>query len=215
MPRPIRRLIAILLCMVLSAAAWPLTAGAEEAQVYPVILLPGYSGPKLFLDLGLETQEMVWPPEINGERTQSIVDAVLRVVPRLLRESEGNEAEAVRRTGELIQKLFEKMRLHPDGSSVYNVTPYPDTAYNGRWDRLVAKGEERMNNQRPITTSFLDYTSAENIYLFASDWRKGQVENAASLDAYIQQVKADSGKDKVSLFGVSYGGQLAQGYFHF
>ncbi|MDR1733499.1 MAG: alpha/beta hydrolase [Oscillospiraceae bacterium] len=219
MRRFVRSIAAILLtCSLLSPAAAAIAAGTGAVgseEVYPVILLPGYSGPKLFLDLGLETQEQVWSPEINGERTQNIIEAVLRVVPRLIRESEGNEAEAVRRTGELFQTLFEKIRMNPNGTPAYNVTAYPGNAFDGRWDRLVAKGEERMNNQRPITNSFLDYVPAEKVYLFASDWRLGQVDNAAALDRYIQEVKADSGMDKVSLFGVSYGGQLAEVYFHF
>ncbi|MDR1927842.1 MAG: alpha/beta fold hydrolase [Oscillospiraceae bacterium] len=217
--KSIRRCVCLLFAAVLGAAslapafAQTQTQGADDQT--PVILLPGYSGPQLFLDYGLPTERQIWNIPFNGDTTKTIAAGLLDVLPKLLVAKKGNVDEVVRHAGESYSKLFSMLEMNEDGSSKYNITPYPQGAGQARWDGLLLRGEERFNNQRPITNSFLDYIPAERVYLFANDWRVGQAENAAELDAFIQEVKADSGSSKVHLFGISYGGQLAAAYFHY
>ena len=181
----------------------------------PVIILPGYSGPQLFLDAGLETEKQVWAPQINGVALRSIADVLLTILPKLLADAGGSAEAVVKKFGDLTPML-EKLAMNDDGSSEYNVSPVPRHAWDGRWDVMLARGQERLNlAQRPTTISMLDYVPAERIYIFGNDWRLGQVEGAGALHAFIQEVKADAGCEKVSLLGVSYGGQLAAAYFTF
>jgi len=181
----------------------------------PVIILPGYSGPQLFLDAGLESEQQVWAPQIDGRTLRSVADVLLTILPKLLADAGGNADAVVKKFGELAPML-EKLAMNDDGSSKYNVSPLPQRAWDGRWDVMLARGQERLNlAQRPTTISMLEYVPAERIYIFGNDWRMGQVEGSRALHEFIQEVKADAGCEKVSLLGVSYGGQLAAAYFTF
>jgi pimeloyl-ACP methyl ester carboxylesterase len=130
---------------------------------------------------------------------------------RIILDAGGNAERVVEKFGEMTP-LLEKMEMREDGSSKYDLTPCPKGARDSRWDVMKANGQERLNTQRAITESMLSALPADHIYVFANDWRRGQVEGTANLHAFIQEVKADSGHEKVNLFGVSYGGQLAAAY---
>jgi pimeloyl-ACP methyl ester carboxylesterase len=180
-----------------------------------VIILPGYSGPQLFLDAGLAAERQVWAPQLNGVMLRSIAEVLLTTLPRLLADAGGSAEAVVRKFGELAPML-EMLAMNDDGSSKYNVSPLPCRAADARWDVMLARGQERLNlAQRPTTVSMLDYVPPERVYIFGNDWRLGQVDGARALHAFIQEAKADAGCEKVSLLGVSYGGQLAAAYFTF
>jgi pimeloyl-ACP methyl ester carboxylesterase len=182
----------------------------------PVIILPGYSGPQLFLDVGLETERQIWSPQINGESVRSVADALVNILPRMILDAGGNADQVVARFGEVYDALLEKMEMNGDGTSKHNVTPVPQHARNCRWDVMLERGQERLNiAQRSSTNSMLEHISADHVYVFANDWRMGQVEGARALRGFIEEVRADSGHDTVSFYGVSYGGQLAAAYFTF
>jgi len=207
-------LAAALLCFAPLSPA--LAAPACGCGHSPVIILPGYSGPQLFLDAGLETEQQVWAPQLGGEAIRSIADVLVNILPKMLLDAGGNADEVVEKFGELYTTMFDKLEMNDDGTSRHNVAPLPQHAWNCRWDVMLERGQERLNiAQRASTHSLLDYIPADHVYLFANDWRMGQVEGAGALHEFIREVKADSGHDKVSLFAVSYGGQLAAAYFTF
>jgi len=181
----------------------------------PVIVLPGYSGPQLFLDAGRETEQQIWAPQLGGKTLRSIADVLLTTLPKLLAGAGGNADAVVAKFGELAP-ILEKLTMNEDGSSKYNISPLPQHARDARWDVMLERGQERLNiAQRPTTNSMLEYIPADRIYIFGNDWRMGQVEGSNALHTFIQEVKEDSGSEKVSLLGVSYGGQLAAAYFTF
>ena len=61
----------------------------------------------------------------------------------------------------------------------------------------------------------IEEVGAENVFGFTFDWRKSQVDYAAALDAYIQEVKEITGSDKVDIYGLSHGGQYGTTYLYF
>ncbi|MCL2300531.1 MAG: lysophospholipase [Firmicutes bacterium] len=199
----------LIITILLFALASPALASPEDPT--PLIVLQGYSGPQLFLDYGEETEQRVWSPALEGTDLRSLADVLLYVLPKLIVDAGGNAERVVEKFGE-IAPLLEKMEMREDGTSKYGLTPCPRGARNSRWDVMLANKQERLNTQRAITESLLDAVPADHVYIFANDWRRGQVEGTANLRGFIQEVKADSGHDKVNLFGVSYGGQLAAAY---
>ena len=199
-------LLAALLLFALAAPA--LSAPGEPT---PLILLQGYSGPQLFLDYGKETEQQVWAPSLDGATVRSLADVLLYVLPKLIADAGGSADRVVEKFGQ-VAPLLEKLEMNEDGSSKYDLTPCPQGARNSRWDVMKKNGQERLNTQRSVTESMLAVVPADHIYIFANDWRRGQVEGAANLHAFIQEVKADAGSGKVNLLGVSYGGQLAAAY---
>ncbi|MDR0532146.1 MAG: lysophospholipase [Oscillospiraceae bacterium] len=200
----------LLLCL----ASPALAAAVPASDPTPVIFLPGYSGTQLFLDANTPEELQIWPPSINGRDMRSIFDVVISILPELLKKANGNLDKAVENFGS-VMFLLEKISMNEDGTSKYNVGPKLQTAHESRWDVMVQNGLEKLNNQRPTTNTFLEYVSADHIYIFSNDWRMGQADGMARLHQFIQEVKKDSGHDKVSLFGYSYGGQLAASYLTF
>ena len=178
----------------------------------PVIMLQGYSGPLLFLDVGTEQEQPVWPPPLNGDTSRSVLETIFSVLPKLIVDAGGNSDQVVEKFGEMM-KIIEKMELNDDGTSIYNVSPKPVDAYHARWDRMLKANQERLNSQRPITNTLTEHIPTDHVYVFAGDWRLSQLQNIDRLHTFIEDVKALSGHDKVSLCAVSYGGQLATTYF--
>jgi len=195
--------------LMLFALSSPALAAPEDPT--PLIILQGYSGPQLFLDYGLETEQQMWYPALDGTTVRSLADVLLYVLPKLILDAGGNADRVVEKFGEVVP-LLDRLAMREDGSSEYDLTPCPHGAHDSRWDVMKASGQERLNTQRAITESMLSAVPADHVYIFANDWRRGQVEGTANLHAFIQEVKADSGHGKVNLFGVSYGGQLAAAY---
>ena len=178
----------------------------------PVIMLQGYSGPFLFLDADTKQEQPVWPPPLNGDTSRSVLEIVFNALPKLIIDANGNSDRVVEDFGEMM-KIIETMEMNDDGTSKYSVTPKPRDAYHARWDRMLKSGQERQNSQRPITNTLAEHIPTDHIYVFACDWRQSHLQNIGRLNAFIQDVKALSGHEKVSLFAVSHGGQLATTYF--
>ena len=178
----------------------------------PVIMLQGYSGPFLFLDADTEQEQAVWPPPLNGDTSRSMLEILFSALPKLIINANGNSDRVVEDFGEMM-KIIKTMEMNDDGTSLYDVSPKPQDAYHARWDRMLKTNQERQNSQRPITITLAEHIPSDHIYVFACDWRQSQLQNIGRLHAFIQEVKALSGHDKVSLFAVSYGGQLATTYF--
>ena len=213
-----KRIVALCACLSLVCATAMLSIVPVAAEDTcgcghsPVIILQGYSGPQLFLDMGTEGEQQVWGPQFKGENARSLLDVAFSVLPKLIMDAGGNSDKVIEGLGE-VMLVMEKLTMNDDGASKYNVDAKPHGAYDSRWDRMVERGQEKLNNQRPITQSLTGYIPADHIYVFASDWRLSHIQTVDALHAFIREVKAQSGHDKVSLFGVSYGGQLAAAYF--
>lgn len=220
--KSIARLLCLCLCAALLLPAMPLAlpAAAQDAcgcGRSPVILLPGFSGPQLFLDYGKETERQVWNLAVDGTNTKTLLEGLPELLTKLLAAYNGDKEDVIERAGEIYEQLSEKLAMNEDGSSVYDITAVPVGAHSARWDVMVENDQRQFNNQRALTESLIgegpDHTTADHVYFFASDWRCGELDNAARLDAFIQEVKADSGHDQVSLLGISYGGLLIATYF--
>ena len=214
------RLRALFCCFIAACFVFTLAApalGAPESgargdsEPTPLIILQGYSGPQLFLDYGKETEQQVWAPSLDGATVRSLADVLLYVLPKLIADAGGSADSVVEKFGQ-VAPLLEKLEMNGDGSSKYDLTPLPRGARNSRWDVMQENGQERLNTQRAVTESILAVVPARRVYIFSNDWRRGQVEGTANLHAFIQEVKEDTGSDKVNLLGVSYGGQLAAAY---
>lgn len=207
-----RVLCGFLVCVLLflPAAAVQAETACEHT---PIVMVQGFAGPRLLRDAGEETEEQVW----------GILDAllatVLRQLPQTLFEVGasilGNPQLLADHLGGLLVDLIEPVSCNPDGTSVYNITPYPQGAEKTNMANMLANGDDGYIAEPPIAQEYANVVGEDHLYIFIWDWRMGQVEAAAALDKYIQEVKAYSGHDKVNLFALSHGGQLAATYLYY
>ncbi len=63
-----------------------------------------------------------------------------------------------------------------------------------------------------VADKIADTVGYENIYVFTYDWRLDPIENAAALADYIDNVKDNSGSEKVSILSEGYGSVIATTY---
>ena len=201
-----KRLLSLLLCLLLLTAALPLTCGAA---VRPVVFVAGYTSSRLVLDRGTPQERRVWKQDIGDK----VIDAIKAELPRIAFDASaaavGIYDALFDRLEPYVDEILEPLRMNDDGSSKYPVEVYPHAVRDTRLDRLRAIGYYPDHD----SLQMLGKAAGEkNVYCCTLDWRLGQVDNAAVLDAYIRDVLRETGADKVDLSGVSYGGQVAASY---
>ena len=183
----------------------------------PIIILPGFTATSMFIyPNDPEQRRHVWVPDFG-----MVGDEALRELPGLLgglllwlltRQS-GVATNAFARAAE---RAVGMMAMNPDGTPVYDVGPFPgESAADFSLAAIRANEDPNawlMLQLGAFARVFEEQVGAENVFVFQSDWRESNVENARQLRAFIQEVKEITGSETVRLFGYSYGGQLAGVY---
>ena len=194
-------------------------AFAEKGEKYdtPVIVIPG------FMQTALKTVtedgiiEKVWLPDFLG-KPDVLVEDLPQVIMSLFGVFKDDPEGLGDALMELIYDLAPGMLCNPDGTSIHPV----DHKENDPAKRNIAyikSGEEKVDMQAYYTfANYIcenGYADAENVFVFEYDGRMDAIILADELRTFIGKVKEYTGKDKVALFGVSYGGQIAETYLHF
>ncbi|MCR5042154.1 MAG: alpha/beta hydrolase [Clostridia bacterium] len=172
-----KKILSVALCVSLLAAFAPCVFASDSCDcgTEPFIFVEGINTIDLVLDRGTENEQLAFPPS-----TESIVNAVLKVVPTLLVSDFYSADELADKLTAAVAPLFETIALDPDGNSLYNVTTefkYPTTDHHKQGGR----------------------------YTFCYDWRLDMHTLASQLHDYIEYVKELTGHDSVHLLGFSMG----------
>ena len=210
-----KRILAIILAVSLILSAFVLHANAaqeitEPADADPVVFLLGFTTANLYYDDGVSpTREMVWNLSADGVAERilpNLPKALWGLFKALVFRSYGTLNEAAAAIAEPVLQKMEKLTMLPDGTSKYDLSVYPEWVT----DKLAYQKSYRNVYLGGIYRALL--SEYGRVYVFVADWRCGQVELAQQLDDYIQQVKTDSGREQVTLFGFSQGGQTISTY---
>lgn len=112
--------------------------------------------------------------------------------------------------GSQLYDIMEKISLNPDGTSKSeNVGPIRYEHSLGYYYTDTERYEKIAGN---IGLGLCDRIGMDNVYVFTYDWRIDPVANANELNDFIQTVKANSRKDKVSIMSEGYGSTIAFAY---
>lgn len=198
--------------IIFSALSFGVVAGTEEKV--PVVILQGYSGPDLaYADENGEpivdengNVQLAWPlnfDNLGADIMELLADVTL---------SQEDLGDAI---VDVLQEYFEPLEMYPDGTSKQNLVPYPSGAAATRASTLIENGMEEYIPEAVVAEMAIEEVGAENVFGFTQDWRQSQVDSAADLDAYIQEVKEITGADKVDLYGLSHGGQYGTSYLYY
>lgn len=110
--------------------------------------------------------------------------------------------------GTILLDVMDPIACNADGSSKYNLDTFPKGAEATRMSTLIANGQEEYIGEKPIMTGFVEKltqqgveNAADYIFIYTNDWRKGQAQYAKDIDAYIDEVRALTGSDKVDIYG--------------
>ena len=109
------------------------------------------------------------------------------------------------------QKLFAPISSDKEGKSVYadvHMEAYPYPA--GEIENL----DEWTDGEGGLVQTAVNTFGGENVYYFTYDWRKSPLTLSDELNAFVEMVKANTGKSKVDMGACSMGGMVATAYMY-
>lgn len=197
----------------------------EKAELtkYPVILVPGYTTTQMYrIDEETGEEIPVWFDAFGqiGEAADGKVDEILKDAATYL--IAGDVQPLADRLGNAFNDIFGGMKCNPDGSSYYELFKYCNTPEDTNYANIMEKYPDGTGPmpEKDMMGFIGSEIGNENLYWYPCDFRMGALENATGLDAFIDatieyhnQGKAEKDKiDKVNIFAVSHGGQVAGTY---
>lgn len=208
-----KKMLSVILAVLMTFSIISIGVCAKAEEKVPVVILQGYSGPNLaYADENGEPifengeVKLAWP--LNFDNLGADIAELLADVT--LNQNDLGEAIV-----DVLQEYFEPLEMYPDGTSKNNLVPYPSGAAATRASTLIENGMEQYIPEAVVAEMAMEEVGAENVFGFTQDWRQSQVDSAADLDAYIQEVKAITGADQVDLYGLSHGGQYGTSYLYY
>lgn len=208
-----KKVLAVILSALMLFSVMSIGVVAQEEEKVPVVILQGYSGPSLaYADANgepiIENGEvkLAWPLNFDDIGTK---------IMGLLADVTLNQNELGDAIVDVLQEYFAPLEMYPDGTSKNNLVPYPSGAAATRASTLIENGMEQYIPEAVVAEMAIAEVGAENVFGFTQDWRQSQVDSAADLDAYIQEVKEITGAEQVDLYGLSHGGQYGTSYLYY
>lgn len=207
-----KKLLSLLMIISVLCVSLVLPTAAANTPSYPVVVVTGYSSCDLYLDKGGENEKCIWKPEIKDIALNAIKERPLTFVVDTIAALLGITQPLTCFIKPYVDDLLEPMSVNPDGSSKYNVTVYPHAVGETTF-KVMSKNHTvpDWNSMKNLS----DKAGAENVYCCTLDWRMGQLDSAAVLNDYINAVLERTGKEKVNLCGISFGGQVVSTYLYY
>lgn len=151
----------------------------------PLILIPGIGGSELKV-----AEDTIWSKDDGhgGTFTRAYLkDEKIWV----------NTGEAAKPGSD---DYFDVLRMKPDGLSGEANLDLTGNLFSGAYQQTLDFFEES------------GYTLNQNLFVFSYDWRKDIAETSALLDQKIQDIKQQTGAQKVDIVSHSMGGLVARNY---
>lgn len=202
-----KKALSVCLCAALVLGAIPLAhaaAAKPEPSGCPVVLMPGLLENKLIRDKGEKTEKSIWFPFGRA------VTVGLRNIVNIIRYLAFNDVEGIRTLApKIVYDVVEPLRMNPDGTSYYNVSPVVSTAEESSYNAL--KKAHKLVQVTYGTTLLKDVAKivgGDRAFVFQYDWRMSAIDVADDLHAFLQDVKKLTGSDKVNISGTSFGSEV-------
>ena len=201
-----KRTLSVLLVVLLVCLSFaPVSAAA--AKVTPVIVVSGMGSFPMY-DGEIKEENRVWGPQAN-----KIVKAVAKsLLPfakaTVTRDWDGFADDTF---GMVYEELFEIVSCDETGEPLHQINyPVFPQSVDHYPDDILNSGE--TEDELAILRTMADAVGAENVYFFNYDFRRNPTQHAEDLHAFIENVKAEKGADKVTLIPCSMGGTVVNSY---
>ncbi len=200
-----KKLVSALLTLVMlfSLSVPAFAAESAEKPVYngePVIVVRGIDFMGLTYDDGTLAMEFKAP------------DIIKTVLSYLLSRLSGNKDALIDNVVGYLQSVFGPIASDKNGNSVYpnvGMKKYPLSVEN-----YPEELEEWTGGEVGLVRSLMETLGEKKAYLFTYDWRKSPMDLADDLNSYIENVKAQTGSEKVDLIPCSMGGMVTAAYLY-
>lgn len=191
------------LVMILSSTS----AAFAKDDVTPVVVVHGIGGTQLYKDIGTENETTAAAFDIS-----SIFSTYNSLLKKVMASATGEKIDA----SALIDEIAEVMNDFADIACDKNGDPAYNVGIKDYWTDSLANHKDyidgRGSSEPAIANQVSDIVGPENVYLFRYDWRLDACENAAILSSFIDNIKAETGKSKVTIVSCSEGTVVASAY---
>lgn len=201
----LKKLTAFLLTAVMLAGLIVPALADDDSKGTPVIFLPDMTDIIFY-----QNPEAISPTQVFNWKEQSN-DYIREILAGLLEAELDVDAGANKISG-VINQIFKSIQLNDKGKpKLSNVGPI--TYYRP----VIDNTEEPIytENIAAFVTAAKQLVSGDRIFVFNYDWRIDTYDNANKLKSYINNVRANTGKKKVSLVAGGYSGAIVNAYLYF
>lgn len=203
-----RKVISCILAVVMlfGVSSVAFAAGADDYD-YPVIVINGIDNNPLYANPESINATQAFPPSditVTGLIAEAYISGIVALA--------SNEYDEIMNyfVGSQLFELIDAIQLNPDGTSKSeNIGPvtyeYPLSYYYtdvARYEKIAGE----------IGIGMVDRLGGDKVYVFTYDWRIDPIENAKKLNDFVQTVKAQSRREKVSIISEGYGSTVATAY---
>lgn len=211
MRKIISAVLALALCLCIIA---PVALAVDKEEVYPIIVVPGYSSSAMYKDGENGEQIHVWNIQMD-----KIIDRIKANIVKLglgVGDLAQGDAQLLADTvGKEFVAMFGDMAYDDAGNPTTPLHLYHSHAYdtNTKWLNENEDGKYCHEIEiMPYVTEYLGDKADEWTFNFNTDFRRNTIDCAADLDKYIDEVLEYTGASKVNILAVSHGGQTSATY---
>ncbi len=197
-------ILAVVMLFSITATAF---AAEDKYNGNPVIVINGIDNNPIYANPNSINADQIFPPAdltVYGLLGEMFVSGIVALA--------SNDYNQVMNffVGSQLFEIIQKIELNPDGTSKSeNIGPIKYEHSLAYYHTDIERYEKIAGN---IGLGLADRIGMDNVYVFTYDWRIDPVENAKDLNEFIQTVKANSRKDKVSIISEGFGSTIATAY---
>ena len=208
-----KKIIALIMTVAILVSCCIVPAHASEKNDDPIILISGFLCSQLYCEYGTENEEKVWVLDLD-KVTGRIGDDLPNFLKSLAGAFVGKTDEFGETIGEGASVILEKLRCNPDGSSVYNISHYPNNPETANVGYMLDNGCEEYMYETNFSKHLAELYDPYRIFMFQYDSRLDAITLADQLNGFIEDVKEYTKSDKVRIFSLSFGGLISSTYLY-
>lgn len=206
-----KRFICILLSVLTVVSCFAVPSFADEESDNPTILISGFLCSQLYLDYGTEEETNIWMAMLKkaadyaGDEFSSVAGSFGKLIT-------GRDAEFGESLGEVAENILGLFSCNPDGTSVYELTHYPNDPATSNLEYMYENGLESRLYEKNFCWHLAKNTDPGRVYCFQYDSRLDAITVAHQLRDFINEVKVYNNAEKVNIFALSFGGLITSTY---
>lgn len=208
-----KKTVAFILCFILLIPCFGVGAFATKKNDDPIILISGFLCSQLYYEYGTENEETLWIPELDNI-TGKIGDDLPRFLKTFAGALVGRTDEFGKALGDGAGAVFEKLRFNPDGTSVYNVSHYPNNPSTSNVEYMLENGLEKRMYEVKFCKYLSELYDPSEIFMFHYDSRVDAITLASQFNDFVEAVKKYTDSEKVRIFSLSFGGLISSTYLY-
>ncbi len=209
-----KKLFAILLscCLLFGTASYAYAADGEttegSGQVTPVVIVPGLGSSPIYLNPNTDEQSSFFKFDFSFVKLLW-KSHITRTTLSVCRGANVDVNKYIDKL-QMVIEPFLSMACDDNGDPVEN------SGVDCYWTDSLANHLDHLDSKTvaepAVCKGICDRVGAENVYLFNYDFRTDIVDHAIDLNDFIDNVKDQTGSDKVTLVSASLGTSIVSAY---